>query len=133
MPDLEVLVGSYELAASWTDTNPDTKDALAEALPLEGDVTRWGDELYFQTDVDVPGENTRTEVPVGGIAYWPQGNALCLFWGSAPASHDDEARAAGPVNVIGQMFHPLRGRPAHHLSAAACSHAPVSHPPHRRW
>lgn len=103
MSDLRLLVDSQELAATWTDVNPTTGDALSEALPLEGDATRWGDELYFPTEVDVPEENSQTEVPVGAIAYWPRGNALCLFWGPTPASHDDEPRAASPVNVIGQI------------------------------
>lgn len=101
MPDLRLRVNSQELTATWTGSNPTTRDAIVEALPLEGDATRWGDELYFSTAVDVPAEETQTAVPVGGIAYWPQGNALCLFWGPTPASRDDEPRAAAPVNVVG--------------------------------
>lgn len=103
MSDLSVRVGSQELAAEWSEKNPTTRAAIADALPLEGEATRWGDELYFSTDVDVSAEDTQTEIPVGGIAYWPQGQALCLFWGPTPASHDNEPRAAAPVNVVGQL------------------------------
>ena len=103
MTDLRVVVGGTELAANWTETNPETRAAIAEALPVAGDATRWGDELYFRTGVDVPPEDTRTEVPVGALAYWPQGDALCLFWGATPASRDDEPRAASPVTVVAEL------------------------------
>jgi hypothetical protein len=103
MSDLRVLVDGQELTATWTGTNPKTRDAIADALPLEGDAARWGDELYFRTGVDVPAEDARAEVPVGSIAYWPQGNAVCLFWGPTPASHGDEPRAASPVNVVAEL------------------------------
>jgi len=101
--DLTIVVDSRELSATWSGRNPTTREAITEALPLEGHATRWGDELYFSIDVDVPAEEPQTEVPTGGIAYWPQGNALCLFWGPTPASRDDEPRGAAPVNVIGRM------------------------------
>lgn len=100
MVDIRVGVDSHELTATWTDENPTTRQAIAEALPLEGAATRWGDELYFRTDVDVPPEETQTAVPVGALAYWPAGNAVCLFWGPTPASLDDEPRGAAPVNVV---------------------------------
>ena len=107
---LRVVVDDVELAAEWTDEAPETRDALKTALPLEGAASRWGDELYFGTDVDVPAENARTEVEVGTVAYWPQGNAVCLFWGPTPASHGDEPRAASPVNVVARIedVSPLR-------------------------
>lgn len=103
MSDLTVTVGDRELTATWTDTNPETREALADALPLAGEATRWGEELYFTTPVDVPPEDTRTAVPVGTLAYWPQGNALCLFWGETPASRDGEPRAASPVAVVATL------------------------------
>jgi len=111
MTDLRILVDGRELTAAWTDANPETRDAIVDALPLEGDAARWGEELYFRTDVDVPAEDARAEVPVGAVAYWPQGNAVCLFWGPTPASRDDEPRAASPVNVVAAIHDvgPLSG------------------------
>ena len=103
MTDLRVVVDGHELTATWTGTNPKTRGAIADALPLEGDAARWGEELYFRTDVDVPAEDARAEVPVGAVAYWPQGNAVCLFWGPTPASRGDEPRAASPVNVVAEL------------------------------
>ena len=40
---------------------------------------------------------------MGDVGYWPPGQALCLFFGPTPASHDDEIRPASPVNVIGRI------------------------------
>ena len=103
MSDLEIIVGDRELAASWTDENPETRDAVADALPFAGDASKWGDELYFGIPVDAPAENLRTEVPVGAVAYWPTGDALCLFWGPTPASQGDEPRAASGVAVVAEI------------------------------
>ncbi|WP_281195292.1 cyclophilin-like fold protein [Halorubrum sp. F4] len=103
MSDLRVRVGDRELPATWTDDAPETVEAIDDELPLSGDATRWGDELYFDVPVDVPAENAREAVPVGAIAYWPRGNALCLFWGPTPVSTDGEPRAVSPVNVVASL------------------------------
>jgi hypothetical protein len=109
MPDLRVSIDDVELAAEWTDDNPETRAAIEAALPIEGPATRWGDELYVRTPVDVPAENARKEVPEGAVAYWPQGNAVGLFWGPTPASVGEKPRAASPVNVVAMLSGP--GRP----------------------
>lgn len=101
--DLSITADGHELTAEWTGTNPNTRRGIEAALPLSGDANRWGEELYFRTDVDVPAENAQVEVPVGSIAYWPEGNAICLFWGPTPASRGNEPRAASPVNVVAEM------------------------------
>ncbi|MDZ7701111.1 MAG: cyclophilin-like family protein [Halobacteriales archaeon] len=106
MTDIRVTVDGLELTASWVDENPETRAAVEAALPLSGEAARWGDELYFSTPVDVPAEDAGAEVPVGAVAYWPQGNALCLFWGPTPASVGDEPRAASPVNVVALLDDP---------------------------
>ena len=107
MADIVITVstgdGAVDLKADWTDDAPRTREAIADALPLEGDAAKWGDELYFSVPVDVEAENARAAVEVGTVAYWPQGNALCLFWGPTPASRDDQPRAASPVNVVARV------------------------------
>jgi len=109
MADLRIVVGEgeggegVELHADWTDGSPETRRAIDDALPVSGHAARWGDELYFEIPVDVPAEDARAEVPVGAVAYWPRGNALCLFWGPTPASRGDEPRAASPVNVVARI------------------------------
>jgi len=108
MSDLTVRVDELELTADWTGDNPETRAAIEAELPIEGRATRWGDELYFRTPVDVPEEDGQEEVPEGAVAYWPQGNAVCLFWGPTPASTGEEPRAASAVNPVALLDDPGR-------------------------
>jgi len=48
-------------------------------------------------------DNPREVLEAGEIAYWPPMKAICIFYGPTPASHGDEIRAAGPVNVFGRI------------------------------
>ena len=122
MESLRVIVDGTELAAEWTDECPETRAAIERALPLEGEATRCGDELYVETAVDVPAENARAEVERGSLAYWPRGNVVCLFWGPTPASTGDEPRATSPVNVFGHAdvseFQPDAGGATLRIEAA---------------
>lgn len=80
--------------------------ALRERLPATVRMSRWGDEYYgrLATDLGV-GEATeaREVMEVGELAYWPVGNALCVFFGPTPASEGREPRAASPVNPVGRL------------------------------
>ncbi len=102
MDGLRVTVDGGTLPAEWVEENPETRAAIERALPIEGAATRWGDELYLRSDVEVGPESARAELEAGELAYWPQGNAICLFWGPTPASVGDEPRAASPVNAFGR-------------------------------
>ena len=42
-------------------------------------------------------------VDMGAVAYWPPGQAICLFFGPTPMSVGDEIRPASPVNVVGSL------------------------------
>ena len=90
----------------------DTPTALAfrERLPATLRMNRWGDEYYGRIDADLgvgEAEDAREVMGVGELAYWPVGNALCLFFGPTPASEGPEPRAASPVNPIGRLEGPL--------------------------
>ena len=81
-----------------------TASAVWEALPLQGTVNRWGDEIYFDIPVQVElAPDARADMEVGDVAYWPPGRSFCIFWGPTPASQGPEPRAASPVNVFGQV------------------------------
>jgi hypothetical protein len=89
--------------ASLTDESPDTAKAIWEALPIEARANTWGDEIYFGVPVDADPENPREVVELGDLAYWPPGNAFCIFFGRTPASRGDEIRPASAVNVFGKL------------------------------
>ena len=81
-----------------------TADLLWDALPLEAAANTWGDEIYFQIPVQAGEEDGASDVVgMGAVAYWPPGQALCLFFGRTPASRGDEIRAASAVNVMGAI------------------------------
>jgi hypothetical protein len=84
--------------------NTDTAEKIFGILPIEASINRWGDEIYFSTQADGTLEDETETVEEGAIAFWPPGNAFCIFFGPTPASTDERPRAAGPVTVIGRVL-----------------------------
>jgi len=81
-----------------------TARKMIEALPLEGSVNVWGDEIYFNIERHLELEpDAREDVAVGALAYWPAGPAFCIFFGPTPVSTGDQPRAYSPVNVFGRV------------------------------
>lgn len=89
--------------ANLSDENPVTSKAIYDALPIVGRANLWGDEIYFSIPVESAAENGKTVVELGDIAYWPPGNAFCIFFGATPMSRGNEIRPASAVNVIGRV------------------------------
>ena len=90
------------VTASLNDSG--TADLLWEALPLEASASTWGDEIYFRIPVQAGEEDGASDVVgMGAVAYWPPGQALCLFFGRTPASRGNEIRAASAVNAMGAI------------------------------
>jgi ribose 5-phosphate isomerase B len=83
-------------------------DTIWDSLPLRGVGRRWGQEVYFQVPVKMGEENARQVVSFGDVAYWPEGNCICVFFGSTPLSQGDEIRAASPVNILGRVMNDPR-------------------------
>jgi hypothetical protein len=86
--------------------SPKTFKAILDNLPVEVSVNKWGEELYTdRTAITVEQEdNAKTEVNELDVAYWPQGNALCLFYGPTPISNNGKILAYSPVNIIGKIL-----------------------------
>lgn len=98
-----ITVGDMHLTAELNDTP--TARRISEALPLSGQASVWGGEIYFTIPVHIdPAPDASAEVPVGALAYWPTGNVLCIFFGPTPVSVDEMPRAYSPVNVFGQVL-----------------------------
>jgi len=75
---------------------PRTVDAIAKRLPIEGRAALWKEEVYFEIPVKMGTEKAEPTVEKGAIAYWPMGNALCIFYG--------ESQPYSPVNIVGQVI-----------------------------
>src|SRR5947209_5014052 len=83
---------------------PKTVRSFLDCLPLDIGINVWGKELYTnETPINVDGENSKSLVELMDVAYWPQGKAICLFFGPTPIGKKGEIRPYSPVNVIGKM------------------------------
>ena len=86
--------------------SPKTVKAILDNLPIKVKINRWGDELYTdKTPIVAEEENAQSVVKPLDVAYWPEGNALCLFYGSTPISKSpDEILPYSPVNIVGKII-----------------------------
>jgi hypothetical protein len=104
---IKIEAGDKNATAALYDN--ETAEAIWRALPLTGQASRWGDEIYFEIPVTLSqADDAREKVEPGELGYWPVGRAFCIFWGPTPASQGEEPRAYSPVNVFGC----LEGDPA---------------------
>lgn len=100
--NIRVTAGDVSVTAALNDSR--TADLLWDALPLEASASTWGEEIYFRIAVQADEEDDASDVvDMGAVAYWPPGQALCLFFGRTPASRGDEIRAASAVNALGTI------------------------------
>ncbi|HDL90388.1 MAG TPA: hypothetical protein ENG14_05745 [Thermodesulforhabdus norvegica] len=99
---IEIRAGQAVLTARLNDSP--TAKAIEGAIPIEGVVQTWGDEIYFPIPVDMLLDETAKEVvSKGDIGYWPTGKAFCIFFGPTPVSGPGEIRPASVVNIVGQV------------------------------
>jgi hypothetical protein len=101
---IRVRIADLDLVGELDDSR--TALALRKQLPATLRMSRWGDEYYGRLDTDLglgEADDARELMKVGELAYWPVGNALCVFFGPTPASEGPEPRAASPVNPVGRL------------------------------
>lgn len=99
---ITITAGQVRLPATLNDSA--SAQAVWEALPIEARANRWGEEIYFEIDVPLEeADDSRSEMKVGELAYWPPGSAFCIFFGPTPASRGAEPRAASSVNPLGMV------------------------------
>lgn len=104
MKTCKIVIKTSGLSVTAALVETPTASAIYEALPLEGEVHTWGDEIYFDITLQLGlEEDAREEVNVGDLAYWPSGPAFCIFFGPTPVSRGGEPRAYSPVNVFGRV------------------------------
>ena len=104
MEDRKISISAGDVSVTVSLNDSGTADLLWEALPLEASANTWGDEIYFRIPVQAGEEDGASDVVgMGAVAYWPPGQALCLFFGRTPASRGNEIRAASAVNAMGAI------------------------------
>jgi hypothetical protein len=90
--EIKVTAGQVTVTATLNDSS--SARLIADALPFDSVAQLWGDEVYFSTPVTTGEDNPQATVESGDVAYWPPGEALCLFFGQQPYS---------PVNIVGRI------------------------------
>jgi len=100
----KITITSGGISATGILEDNATADEIWNALPISARGNTWGDEIYFGIPVHVEeSEDADDVVEMGALAYWPPGNAFCIFFGRTPASRGDEIRAASAVNRVGKI------------------------------
>jgi hypothetical protein len=103
MDKIIIEVEGNSLGAELLDTP--TGRSIGEALPLEGSVNVWGNEIYFSVPLTLEQEpDASQDVAIGDLGYWPAGPAFCIFFGPTPVSTGNQPRAYSPVNVFGRVL-----------------------------
>jgi hypothetical protein len=103
MDMLEIIAGSVMVRARLYEN--DTARQICANLPILSIANRWGEEIYFSIPLELElADDARVEMKIGELAYWPPGNAMCIFWGPTPVSKTNEPRAASEVNPFGQIL-----------------------------
>jgi hypothetical protein len=98
-------LGVFVECELYLDVAPKTVGAVLKALPFKSRANFWGQELYFSVPFVAGYENAKDLVAVGDVAYWPEGPALCLFYGPTPLSVSSEViKPYSPVNVVGKVL-----------------------------
>ncbi|WXG40215.1 MAG: cyclophilin-like fold protein [Candidatus Freyarchaeum deiterrae] len=73
-----------------------TVEALRDALPISSVVNIWkGKEIYFPVSIKKGLEKPTKKVEKGALAYWSQGDSLCIFF--------EEVEPYSQVNIVGKI------------------------------
>lgn len=100
----KITITTEDLKVEASLNDSETAQKIWKALPIEGSVNTWGDEIYFSIPVNVGLENAKAVVSEGDLGYWPPRSAFCIFFGLTPASQGDEIKPASPVNIFGKII-----------------------------
>lgn len=105
MAKIRIYIGDEVFDAHLNKSEaPRTVEKILSILPVEATISSWGDEFYFAIPVEAGLENAVGQVEKGDLAFWPQGNAFCIFFGRTPLTTDeDKIIPASAVNPIGRI------------------------------
>ncbi|MDX1371396.1 MAG: cyclophilin-like fold protein [Nitrososphaeraceae archaeon] len=79
---------------------------IIEKLPLTTYINKWGEEIYtddIKIGTDFENSDLKQEVEKFDVAFWPEGGAICLFFGPTPISKGGKILPYSPVQVIGKI------------------------------
>ena len=87
--------------------SPKTCKDILDSLPFSVNAHLWGEEIYTdESPISQAEENAKALVDLNDVAYWPNGKAICLFFGPTPIGKKGEIKPYSPVNVVGKITNP---------------------------
>ncbi len=89
------IMGKGTALAKLDERNPRIREAFFLALPMEGIVNLWGEEVYFDVPLRMDNENSSPNASAGDVCYWSPGPAFCVFFG--------KTQPYSSVNHIGRV------------------------------
>ena len=98
---IRITAGGVSVTGELNDSR--AAAAIAARLPIQARAQTWGDEIYFGIGLALAEESPQETVALGDLAYWPPGQAFCIFFGPTPMSRGDEIRPASAVTVVGRI------------------------------
>ncbi|WP_455464012.1 cyclophilin-like fold protein [Candidatus Hodarchaeum mangrovi] len=101
---IRMKIGSHLWDIRIQGSSPKSGAQILNLLPLESEIRTWGEEIYFSIPLSMPEENAKNIVALGDVAYWPEGQCFCVFFGKTPLTSTlDEIKPASPVNIFGKI------------------------------
>ena len=98
---INVFVNNLKFEGELNETEIAKK--IYQKLPIEAKGNFWGNEIYFEVSLKMKNEKPTENLKVRDLAYWPEGDSLCIFYGKTPASENDTPKPASPVTIVGQI------------------------------
>jgi len=83
--------------------NSDISNEIWLSLPFSADINMLGSQIYFEMPLENKVKGDSKIFKKGDIAYWPEADALCIFFGPTPLSTDERPVAAFHMKKIGSI------------------------------
>jgi len=101
-----IIRGLESITIELDDINsPKTCKSILDSLPFSVNAHLWGEEIYTdESPITQPEENAKDLVELNDVAYWPNGRAICLFFGPTPIGEKGEIKPYSGVNVVGKII-----------------------------
>jgi hypothetical protein len=101
MSNIRIRTRSGEWSAVLDDS--DISNEIWLSLPFSADINMLGSQMYFAMPLDNKVKGDSKIFEKGDIAYWPEADALSIFFGPTPLSTDERPVAAFPMEKIGHV------------------------------
>ena len=97
-----VQIDQYEFELELN--NSKAAETLRNALPLQIEMVRWGDQFNGRSPVRIEADiSAQSAMEVGDIAFWAPGGCICVFFGRTPHSPGLTPKLSSPGLVLGKL------------------------------